>query len=59
MSASKDWFVAFIKVLLKELSLLVDLFAQGLLLNLFAALAGELVKFLDLSVISGLSLVSL
>ena len=45
--------------MLKELSLLVDLFAQGLLLNLFAALAGELVRFLDLSVISGLSLVSL
>ena len=59
LRASKDWLVAFISVLLKELSLLADLFAQGLLLKRFAALAGELVKFLDRSVIKGLSLVSL
>ena len=46
--------MAFIKVLLKELSLLVDLFAQGLLLKRFAALPGERVILLDRSVIIGL-----
>ena len=54
LRARKDELVAFIRVLLNSLSLLVDLFAQGLLLNRFAALAGELVIALDRSVIRGL-----
>ena len=54
LRARNDELVAFIKVLLNSLSLLVDLFAQGLLLNRFAALAGELVIALDRSVIRGL-----
>ena len=54
LRARKDELVAFIKVLLNSLSLLVDLFAQGLLLNRFAALAGERVILLDRSVIIGL-----
>ena len=54
LRARKDELVAFIRVLLNSLSLLVDLFAQGLVLNLFAALAGELVIALDRSVIRGL-----
>ena len=54
LRARKDELVAFIKVLLNSLSRLVDLFAQGLLLNRFAALAGELVIALERSVIRGL-----